>query len=562
MKRSGRKSLAQTPAPKSERIFGSKVNKVGSASSEESAKSIVVSDKVLKVLENKQREYNAENKDTKVSIDTLKAVFRRGAGAYSTSHRPTITGGKPNSRTAWGIARVNKFLEKRSGKQVKKAYVQDDDLLKKYHLGGDMSKHLAPNGKPSNLTHEQWHLVRTPEFKAWFGDWENSPEIASKVVDENGEPLVVYHGTNTKFTSFKLGGSGYSSFTENKKLAESYGSNVDAFFLQINNLYIIDGNGEYIWNFIGEKDSPDSFFRDSVSFSYDGIMFKNVIDFNGRLGSKYVLDVSDVYMVRKNTQIKLADGTNTIFDSSNPDIRYAKGGKVTINPTEIECHNCHWKWKVKDGGEDLFICHKCHTDNSKYYQFEGLKGEKILETISYAKGGIIEVVLNEGNGVTINKLYSEWSAIRTQKQQEAWQKKVRNAKFGTYGTIGLLETLEKFNFMESNKINGVAKHDFIDEVKDALNSYAEGGTTPKFGAVENTPYKGWSEEKVMSYDFPELYEIAEYHKIGYKTIRNEFIKGIFVEREHTSDWGMSAHVSMQHIFENPRYYTILQSLGL
>jgi hypothetical protein len=66
----------------------------------------------------------------------------------------------------------------------------------------------------------------------------------------------------------------------------------------------------------------------------------------------------------------------------------------------------------------------------------------------------------------------------------------------------------------------------------------------------------------MSYDFPELYEIAEYHKIGYKTIRNEFIKGIFVEREHTSDWGMSAHVSMQHIFENPQYYTILQSLGL
>jgi len=54
MKRLGRKSLAQTPAPKSERIFGSKVNKVGSASSEESAKSIVVSDKVLKVLENKQ----------------------------------------------------------------------------------------------------------------------------------------------------------------------------------------------------------------------------------------------------------------------------------------------------------------------------------------------------------------------------------------------------------------------------------------------------------------------------------------------------------------------------
>jgi hypothetical protein len=42
---------------------------------------------------------------------------------------------------------------------------------------------LAPNGQPSNLTPEQYRLVRTPEFKAWFGDWENSPETASKVID-------------------------------------------------------------------------------------------------------------------------------------------------------------------------------------------------------------------------------------------------------------------------------------------------------------------------------------------------------------------------------------------
>ena len=44
--------------------------------------------------------------------------------------------------------------------------------IPEYHLGGDMSKHLAPNGKPSNLTHEQWHLVRTPAFKQWFGFWD------------------------------------------------------------------------------------------------------------------------------------------------------------------------------------------------------------------------------------------------------------------------------------------------------------------------------------------------------------------------------------------------------
>jgi hypothetical protein len=53
----------------------------------------------------------------------------------------------------------------------------------------------APNGKPTNLTQRQWLEVRTPSFKAWFGDWEFDPANASKALDENGEPLVVYHGT-------------------------------------------------------------------------------------------------------------------------------------------------------------------------------------------------------------------------------------------------------------------------------------------------------------------------------------------------------------------------------
>jgi hypothetical protein len=69
------------------------------------------------------------------------------------------------------------------------------------------------------------------------------------------------------------------------------------------------------------------------------------------------------------------------LDETNSDLKLKDGGKVIVNPTEIECHKCHWKWKVKDGGDDLFICHKCYTDNSKYYKFEGLKGQKILETI-------------------------------------------------------------------------------------------------------------------------------------------------------------------------------------
>ena len=127
MKKGGR-TIAQTPAPQKDKIFGSTKNKVGSASSKESAKNIKLDESIVKTLSQKTKEYN-EKHTSKVNLNTLKAVMRRGMGAYSTSHRPTISGGAPNSRQAWGFARVNKFLKKKSGEKVKKAYIQDDDLL-------------------------------------------------------------------------------------------------------------------------------------------------------------------------------------------------------------------------------------------------------------------------------------------------------------------------------------------------------------------------------------------------------------------------------------------------
>lgn len=53
------------------------------------------------------------------------------------------------------------------------------------------------------LDFQQWTHVRTPEFKAWFGDWEHDAAKASKLVDKKtGEPMVVYHGTNQVFDIF------------------------------------------------------------------------------------------------------------------------------------------------------------------------------------------------------------------------------------------------------------------------------------------------------------------------------------------------------------------------
>lgn len=45
-------------------------------------------------------------------------------------------------------------------------------------------------------------ITQSQQFIRWFGDWQNHPESASKVVDNNGEPLVVYHQTKDDFDVF------------------------------------------------------------------------------------------------------------------------------------------------------------------------------------------------------------------------------------------------------------------------------------------------------------------------------------------------------------------------
>jgi len=46
-------------------------------------------------------------------------------------------------------------------------------------------------------------LVYSEDFTNWFGDWLNNPEESSKIVDENGEPKLVYHGSGREFDNFE-----------------------------------------------------------------------------------------------------------------------------------------------------------------------------------------------------------------------------------------------------------------------------------------------------------------------------------------------------------------------
>lgn len=119
---------AKTPAEPSERIKGSKKNKKGSASK---ANSKIAVGSVLGTLKDKVSSHNkkyGKEKGKRVSLGMLKAVYRRGAGAFSATHRPSM------SRSGWGVARVNAFLKLvRSGRPSNPKYVQDNDLLPAGH---------------------------------------------------------------------------------------------------------------------------------------------------------------------------------------------------------------------------------------------------------------------------------------------------------------------------------------------------------------------------------------------------------------------------------------------
>ena len=121
-----KKDPRRTPAPKKDQKKGSKKNKPDSAKNPSGK--ITFSKEVTSQLSEKVREHNAKGKGSKATLGMLKAVYRRGAGAFSTSHAPKM------SRHGWAIARVNAFLKLlRSGRPSNPKYTTDNDLLPKGH---------------------------------------------------------------------------------------------------------------------------------------------------------------------------------------------------------------------------------------------------------------------------------------------------------------------------------------------------------------------------------------------------------------------------------------------
>jgi len=174
----GGRTVAQTPAPPSERIKGSKQNKPKSASSGKKGYGIVLSDKTVESIKGIIEKHNQKYPKKKITLSVAKAVVRRGMGAYSSSHRPTITGGKPNSRVAWGLARLKAFVFKaQKGYSKSRKYSQDNDLLtelgikhQKFADGGTVIKGGKAEGM-SIVDIFKHHKLRPSQMQKFFAEY-------------------------------------------------------------------------------------------------------------------------------------------------------------------------------------------------------------------------------------------------------------------------------------------------------------------------------------------------------------------------------------------------------
>lgn len=175
----------------------------------------------------------------------------------------------------------------------------------------------------------------TPEFKNWFKD--------SKVVDEEGKPLVVYHGTPNKFSTFDneqignhTGNLGFYGkglyFTGHEFTAGLYGENIMQVYLNISKPFVIDnytdldilaelaetsvfdGTDNNFYN-IEETlaGNEETFTNNLIKQGYDGIIV------NKRLGV-HDLDKAEI-VVFKPTQIK-SIYNNGMFNEYDPNINY------------------------------------------------------------------------------------------------------------------------------------------------------------------------------------------------------------------------------------------------
>jgi hypothetical protein len=180
---------------------------------------------------------------------------------------------------------------------------------------GKMDKTPLMKNKASAGKAADSEPINGKNFKNWFGDWENDPTGASKVVDERGSPLVVYHDTKENFDVFDINKA--RNYSDTDKEMKSF------YFTPDKNYNFVPG-GRKIEAYVDIKNPVPEFPNDkfydangNLKFSSEELKkmgFDGIIDRNPKTGKIFIVRPFSA------NQIKSATSNSGKFSKLNPNI--------------------------------------------------------------------------------------------------------------------------------------------------------------------------------------------------------------------------------------------------
>lgn len=210
-----------------------------------------------------------------------------------------------------------------------------------------------------NANNDNVYWLGTKSDIERFRQWKTNNN-ASKVVDENGEPLVVYHNSKKDFNTFKPNSDNYIYFTSDAEYAKDLkGGKQYEVFINLKNPLDITGDANILWEerntIITEADylrlrrSAYNYHFTDLSLQHtsmkilrnsgllndkDGIIGYDASGLNEK--GEWLYSEGTEYVVFNPNQAKSATNNNGDFSTTNNDIRYSSVDEVAITAPSVQ----------------------------------------------------------------------------------------------------------------------------------------------------------------------------------------------------------------------------------
>lgn len=165
---------------------------------------------------------------------------------------------------------------------------------------------------------ERWSIseedqTKTKWFKRWFGDWKNDPANASKIVNADGTPKVMYHGSKNNFYEFSNDvAGGLFHFAPDESVSGSYAVSAGGARGQLENsaIRVVDADGnvyEYdgaeSWVYIGRLRNDEKFWDVSDTNIEDADPLYDAPDVLGEREVERLVDAGEMTAIPKQTYV-------------------------------------------------------------------------------------------------------------------------------------------------------------------------------------------------------------------------------------------------------------------